>query len=121
MLNLSKFTFQHLVKLQEASVSFYLASLSQKCLLNTTRIFTANREDAGITSGFVEGYQAQGSYRWFHQGTPRGNKENQAPALFQFDIDVHLRESALAALLCCKGSFELLDELLCILAQPISM
>ena len=76
VLNLRKLTFQHLVKLLEPRVSFKLAlaSLSQPCLLKTTKNLRL-REHVGIVGQLTSPKDAKGHYWWFHQRMPGENKE----------------------------------------------
>ena len=74
VLDLSKLTFQHLAKLQEPSVSFDLASLSQKCLLNTTRNLRHRELVEQLALSVVSPKAARGHYRWFHRRMPGGKK-----------------------------------------------
>ena len=91
--SLSILTCQRLAKLQEPIVSFNLASLSQKRILNTTRNLL-HWEHVGQLALLVFSLKdARGYYWWFHQRMPGGNKGHQPLALYRFVIDVHFLES----------------------------
>ena len=66
VLNLRKLTFLHLLKLQEPSVCFNLASLSQKWLLNTTRNLWHREHVGQLALSMVSPKDGRGHYGWFN-------------------------------------------------------
>ena len=63
----------------------------QPSSLSRQGIYCTVREHAGLLALFVVSPKhAKGHYLWFHRRMP---EEHQQQALYQFDIDVHLRES----------------------------